>query len=111
MSYDTTQSELESLFSEAGQVVEVFLPKDRNTDRPRGFAFVEFTEKATVAEAIERFDGHQLEGMSLSVREAKERQRRSSNVFNAGPSEMHRGPRVPKPKGSRRNIRARKRGF
>jgi hypothetical protein len=45
------------------------------------------------------------------VRKAEERQRRFSNFSDAGPSAMHRGPKRSKPKGSRRNIRARKRGF
>jgi len=110
LSYDTTQSELESLFSEVGQVVQVFLPDDRNTGRPRGFAFIEFTEKAAAAEAIQRLDGHELNGRSLRVSEAEERQPRSSGFSDAGPSTMHRGSRGSKPKGSRRNIRARKRG-
>lgn len=115
LSYDTTQSELESLFSEVGQVVEVFLPDDRNTGRPRGFAFVEFTEEAAATKAIERFDGHQLKGRALHVNKAEEKQPRSSHFSDTKSSGMSRGPRGSKPKGSRRNtranIRARKGGF
>ena len=76
MSYDTTSSELESIFSEVGEVVEIFVPTDRSTGRPRGFAFVEFTEKSAAAAAIEKFDGHELQGRNLRVSEAEERQRR-----------------------------------
>ena len=111
MSYDTTQSELESLFSEVGQVVEVFLPDDHATGRPRGFAFVEFTGEAAVIAAIEKFDGYELNGRALHVNKAEEKQPRLSGFSDAGPSTMHRGSRGSKPKGSRRNIRARKRGF
>ena len=111
MSYDTTQDDLERLFSEVGHVAEVFLPLDRITGRARGFGFVEFTEEVAAAEAIERFDGHQLQGRSLRVSQAEERQQRSPNYAAAGPSRKPRGPRGSKPKGSRRNLRAKKRGF
>lgn len=111
LSYETTQEEVERLFSEVGHVAEVFLPYDRVTGRPRGFGFVEFTEEASAAEAIERLDGHQLHGRGLRVSQAEERQRRSPNYAGAGPSARPRGPRGSKPKGSRRNLRAKKRGF
>lgn len=111
MNYDATESEIEGLFSNVGPVTEVFLPYDRVTGRPRGFAFVEFSEEATASAAIERFDGYEFKGRPLHVREAEERQRRSSGPFDAGPSGMGHKPKKSKPKGSRRNIRARKRGY
>ncbi len=115
MSYDTTSAELETIFSEVGEVVEIFVPTDRSTGRPRGFAFVEFTEKTAAAAAIEKFDGHELQGRNLRVSEAEERQRRPPSYseggggggYGAGPPRGKGG----KPKGSRRNIRGRKRGF
>jgi RNA recognition motif-containing protein len=110
LSYDTTQEELDRLFSEVAPVTEVFLPIDRITGRARGFAFVEFAEEAATAEAIERFDGYQLNGRNLRVSQAEERQRRSTNYAGAKPS-ARRGARGSKPKGSRRNLRAKKRGF
>ena len=111
LSYDTTQEDLERLFSEMGHVTEVALPVDHITGRTRGFGFVEFTEELAATEAIEKFDGHQLHGRSLRVSQAEERQRRTSNYSDAGPFRKHRGSRGSKPKGSRRNIRAKKRGF
>ena len=114
MSYDTTSAELETIFSEIGEVTEIFVPTDRTTGRPRGFAFVEFTEQSAAAQAIEKLDGHELQGRNLRVSEAEERQRRppgssdGGRGFGGGPP---RGPRAGKPKGSRRNIRGRKRGF
>ena len=115
MSYDTTRGELETLFSEIGEIAEIFVPTDRATGRPRGFAFVEFTESSAAAEAIEKFDGHELQGRNLRVSEAEERQRRAPSYSDGGGGGYGppRGPRGGggKPKGSRRNIRSRKRGF
>ncbi len=110
LSYDTTQDELQTLFSEAGPIKEVFLPVDRATGRPRGFAFVEFEADGSAATAIEKFDGHSMNGRNCRVSEAAERTR--SPGFQADPFSDPRGaPRGAKPKGSRRNMRARKRGF
>ncbi len=115
MSFDATPTELENLFSEAGEVVEVFLPADRDTGRPRGFAFVEFADPGAVTEAIARFDGRELLGRNLRVNEAEER--RPSRQFSddgGGGGGYAPGPRKDKrskPKGSRRNLRARKRGY
>ena len=113
LSYETTQNELETLFSEVGEVVDVFLPTDRASGRPRGFAFVEFTDGTAVAVAIERFDGYQLNDRSLRVNEAEERRRAPGGFRDSGPNGFSRGPKGGggKPKGSRRNIRGRKRGF
>ena len=111
MSYDTRQDELEILFSEVGNVVEVFMPADRDTGRPRGFAFVEFTDAESATAAIEKFDGTELNGRKLGVREAEERQRPARNFSDDRPYGNSRKRTGNKPKGSRRNIRARKRGF
>lgn len=110
LSFDTTQSELETLFSEVGEVAGVFLPADRNTGRPRGFAFVEFTKEAAAAQAIEKFDGYEFKGRNIRVNAAEER-RRSPVFTDTGSFGMPRGPGGYKPKGSRRNIRARKRSL
>ena len=112
MSYDTTQDELESLFSEVGQVVEVSIPADRETGRPRGFAFVEFSEGTAAENAIEKFDGYEFKGRGLGVKEAIERQPRSRNFSDAKPFGAPSGRRGgAKPKGSRRNLRSKKREF
>ena len=114
LSYETSQQDLETLFSEVGQVREVFLATDRDTQRPRGFAFVEFDDPAMVSTAIERLDGAELNGRSLRVSEARERAPRSPGFSDSGPPPFDRGDRgrrASKPKGSRRGIRGRKRGF
>ena len=98
------------MFSEIGQVAEVFLPTDRATDRPRGFAFVEFSDSATVSAAIEKFDGVEFQGRALRVSEARERAPRTPDFSDSPWGGGHR-PKPSRPKGSRRNIRSRKRGF
>ena len=115
LQYETSAQELETLFSQVGKVVEVVLPVDRMTDRPRGFAFVEFSDASAVAEAISRFDGTELGGRVLQVNEARERAPRPPFGGGGGDSggwTDDRPPRKPaRPKGSRRGVRARKRGF
>ena len=111
LSYDTTQSDLKDLFSEVGQVVEIFLPTDRSTGRPRGFAFVELADQASALEAIEKLNGQELKGRSLLVSQAEDRPQRSPVSFDKGQGFGASSRRPSKPKGSRRNIRARKRSL
>ncbi len=112
LNFSTTQAELEKLFAQVGDVSEVFLPVDRATGQPRGFAFVEFSDAAVVAAAISKFDGTELQGRMLKVNEARERAPRPAGDFGPPPF-LDDGPRFrpAKPKGSRRGIRGRKRGF
>lgn len=124
LSYDTTASDLDSLFSEAGQVMEVFLPSDRATGRPRGFAFVELAEEDQIVAAIQKFDGYELKGRAIRVSKAEERPPRAARPsFQGGYSgggdsgggggggRGGAGARPTRPKGSRRNIRGKKRSL
>jgi RNA recognition motif-containing protein len=112
LNYQTTQTELETLFAEAGDVLEVFVPTDRNTGRPRGFAFVEFADESAVARAIEELDGREVGGRQIRVNEAQERPRRPPMPSPGGPPfERGGGGPRPKPKGSRRNLRGKKRSL
>ncbi len=111
LSFETTQREIQSLFAEVGQVSDVFLPVDRETGRPRGFAFVEYLDATAATAAIERFDGYELGGRSLRVNRAEERPQRAPRFSDGAPPRQPWGPRGSKPKGSRRNIRSRKRGL
>ena len=95
-------------------MTEAFLPLDRVTDRPRGFAFIEFGEASAVPAAIEKLDGMELNGRNLRVSEARDRAPRAPQPFmDDGPPAggMDFGRRPAKPKGSRRGLRGRKRGF
>ncbi len=115
LEFSTTRDQLEALFSEAGSVVDVFLPSDRATGRPRGFAFVEYSSDEEAEAAIKRFDGYELAGRNLRVNAAEAR---SPSAGRGGFSPGGFGPNAPpnrfgggKSKGSRRNVRAKKRSL
>ena len=109
--FETSQDELETLFSTVGQVVEVILPVDRATNQPRGFAFIEFSDSDAASGAIERIDGTELGGRQLRVSEARERTSRPSFAGGDAPRAEDRRKKPSRPKGSRRGVRGRKRGF
>ena len=71
--YDITEAELRAHFSEVGAVSYVSLPTDRETGRQRGFAFIEFSDRAQAEEAIRRFNNQAFKGRPLAVSEARER--------------------------------------
>lgn len=73
LSYGTTEIELRDLFGESGTVSEVKMVMDRETGRPRGFAFVEMGTDAEAVKAIEQTNGKELDGRVLNVNEAQER--------------------------------------
>ncbi|HIE10582.1 MAG TPA: RNA-binding protein [Kiritimatiellae bacterium] len=75
LSYSTMESDIADLFSQAGQVVSCHLMLDRNTNRSRGFAFVEMASEAEAARAIELFNGKEFQGRALRVNEARPRER------------------------------------
>jgi RNA recognition motif-containing protein len=77
LSYRTTQEELLELFKQAGHVVGCDLIIDRNTDRSKGFAFVEMESDQDAGEAISQFDGKEWGGRTLKVNEARPRPERS----------------------------------
>lgn len=73
---------------------------------------MEFADEASAMKAIEMFDGHELQGRTLRVNPAEKQQQRPRGFSSSGPSdEGYQGSRFSKPKGSRRNIRAQKRGY
>src|SRR6476660_1858777 len=74
MSFSTTEETLRQAFSEYGTVTKVQLIMDRETGRPRGFAFVEMSDGGDAA--ISALNGTQYDGRSLSVNEAKPREDR-----------------------------------
>jgi cold-inducible RNA-binding protein len=74
MPYGATEADLRAHFSAVGQPSQVVLPVDRETGRPRGFAFVEFLERADAEAAIQRFNQQPFMGRPLSVSEARPRE-------------------------------------
>jgi len=73
--YDTNESEVRDLFSQIAPLSFVSLPTDRETGKPRGFAFVEYGDRSNAENAIRRFDGQLFKGRRLAVNEARERER------------------------------------
>ena len=72
MSFSTTEDQLREAFSQYGTVTKVQLIMDRETGRPRGFAFVEMSDGGD--QAIQALNGAQLDGRALTVNEAKPRE-------------------------------------
>jgi nucleolin len=90
--YDATAAELKDFFSSAGLVSHVSLPVDRESGKPRGFAFVEFPDLAHAQEAVRRFHNQPFKGRPLAVNEARARDSRpSSSSFSPRPSQSQTG--------------------
>lgn len=73
LSYDVTQEDLERVFNEYGQVSRVSLPTDRETGRPRGFAFVDMKAETEEDAVIEALDGAEWMGREMRVNKARPR--------------------------------------
>ena len=71
LSYSATEAELRELFSEVGTVVSVNLITDRETGRPRGFAFVEMQTPEGAEAAIDELNGRALRDRNITVAEAR----------------------------------------
>ena len=76
LSYQVTEDDLKLAFQEYGKVNRVQLPTDRETGRPRGFAFVEMESDAEETAAIDALDGAEWMGRDLKVNKAKPREDR-----------------------------------
>jgi RNA recognition motif-containing protein len=77
LSYQTRQDELEAAFAAYGAVERVSVVTDRDTGQPRGFAFVEMTDRNDASNAIAGLNGAELNGRAMNVNEAKPREQRS----------------------------------
>jgi RNA recognition motif-containing protein len=86
MPYGATDADLRAHFAGVGEPSQVVIPVDRETGRPRGFAFVEFTDRAVAEAAIARFNQQPFMGRTLSVSEARPREERGPGGFRpSGP--------------------------
>ncbi|MHC5726034.1 MAG: RNA recognition motif domain-containing protein [Nostoc sp.] len=83
LSYDVTSEDFSCIFAEHGAVKRVQLPTDRETGRPRGFAFVEMGSDAEETAAIEALDGAEWMGRDLKVNKAKPKEDRGGS-FGGG---------------------------
>lgn len=82
--YSATDADLRSLFGEVAQPLQVVLPVDRDTGRPRGFAFVDFAEREAAEQVIAKFNGTPLQGRPIAVSEARAREDRPSGPRPGG---------------------------
>jgi RNA recognition motif-containing protein len=87
--YTATEAELREHLSSVGAPSQVVLPTDRETGRPRGFAFVDYVDRAVAEEAIRRFNQQPFRGRPLAVSEARPREDRPAGPRPGGFS----GPR------------------
>src|ERR1700716_266187 len=76
LSFNTTETDLQDLFAQAGPVQEVTLMQDKFTGKSRGFAFVTMTNEQDAQKAITDFNGKTVEGRALTVNEARPREAR-----------------------------------
>jgi RNA recognition motif-containing protein len=77
LAFSTTKETLESLFGAHGAVTDIHLPSDRETGRPRGFAFVTMDSRGAMESAIKELDGKNVDGRAIKVNEAQPREERS----------------------------------
>jgi len=82
LSYDTSEDDLRTLFSEAGTVSSVTMIKDRITGQSKGFAFVEMGSQSEAEQAIKLFDGFNLSDRKLKVDKARPREERPFNRYD-----------------------------
>lgn len=75
--YETNETDLESLFAQAGGVESVNVIRDRETGRARGFAFVEMATDEAAQQAVTQFNEREFGGRRLTVNEAKPQAPRS----------------------------------
>lgn len=76
LSYNTTENQLQDIFSAFGTVTEVDLIMDKFSGRPRGFGFVTMEDKAAAEAAVAAMNGKNIDGRDLTVNEARPRDER-----------------------------------
>ncbi len=86
LSFKTTKQDLETLFSQHGQVTDVHLPMDRDSGQPRGFAFVTMDSAASMQSAITAVHGKEVDGRNLKVNEAQAREERGGGGGGGKPA-------------------------
>ncbi len=96
MRFDTTEGELLSIFEPYGEITSIYIVTDRDTGRPRGFAFVELADDGEAAKAITELNGMELDGRPLNVNEAHPKPERSGPSGGGGRDRGGYQPRGPR---------------
>lgn len=78
LSWDATEDDLKQLFGEHGEVTDIFMPMDRESGRPRGFAFVTMDTVDAMNAATEALNGNEWMGRAMVVNEAKPQENRDN---------------------------------
>ena len=84
LSFQTSQDELTAAFSQYGNVERVNIVTDRDSGQPRGFAFVEMTERRDAETAISVLNGTELNGRAMNVNEARPKPEGGRGGFGGG---------------------------
>src|SRR6266480_3433109 len=84
LSFNTTETDLQDLFAQAGAVQDVMLMQDKFTGKSRGFAFVTMATDQEAQNAITQFNGKTVEGRALTVNEARPREARPQGGGGGG---------------------------
>lgn len=82
LSFDTTEKTLLDLFGKYGEVSSISIIMDRDTNRSKGFAFAEMADLKSAQNAIKELDGKEVDGRTIAVSAAKERENKPRS--NAG---------------------------
>ena len=82
--FTATQEDIQALFSQFGAVTDVFLPMDRVTGRPRGFAFVTMGTPEEMTAAINGLNGQDFGGRKLGINEARPKEERPGGFGGGG---------------------------
>jgi cold-inducible RNA-binding protein len=89
LNFETSESDVRVTFEQYGQVTRVTMMTDRETGRPRGFAFVEMPNDEEAATAIDDLNGRDAAGRALTVNEARPRPERASPARGEYPPRRH----------------------
>jgi len=84
LSFDSTESGIQDIFSQHGEVSDVSIITDRDTGRSRGFGFVEMKDDNAARQAIEELNGREVDGRTLTVNEARPRNDRGGGGGGGG---------------------------
>lgn len=84
LSYNTTDATLEEFFAAIGQVLSAKVIVDRDTNRSKGFGFVEMASEEDAKKAIAELNGKELDGRTIAVNEARPQENRERRSFGGG---------------------------
>jgi cold-inducible RNA-binding protein len=93
LSYETTNTDLESAFGAFGTVERASVVRDRDSGTSRGFGFVEMTNAAEATQAMSALNGQELHGRALNVNEARPRESHGGSSRAGGGGNRRREPR------------------